>query len=332
MQLKPYLLNPENQDTVLYLSVPQRSEVFLFDLGYCYRLKGRDILKISRIFISHTHVDHFAGFDHILRICLDMDKTISIYGPPGFIDNVRGKLSSYSWNLKEGIKLSYHVYEIHEDKLLSILLRGNQGFRNENPPEISPRKPEDPIFTDGEITLRTVTLDHLMPVLAYRISACADHNVNKEKMAEMDLKPGRWVGEMKRRAGTEVAPWETIDTGAGEYPLQELTDRLIITTPGTEIVYLVDTIFNHETAEKIKRFVKNADILFCETSFLDSEKTLAEKYYHMTALQAGEIARDGNVGKLHPIHFSKRYERNYGVIYNEARTLFPRVEKARRYS
>ena len=65
------------------------------------RLPTRKLLRISDVFVSHTHMDHFAGFDHLLRVCLGLDTGVRMYGPPHFIEQVGHKLHAYTWNLVE---------------------------------------------------------------------------------------------------------------------------------------------------------------------------------------------------------------------------------------
>ena len=48
-------------------------------------------------------MDHFIGFDApLLRVALGRGKTLRLYGPPGLIANVEGKLHGYTWNLVDG--------------------------------------------------------------------------------------------------------------------------------------------------------------------------------------------------------------------------------------
>ncbi len=82
------LLNSPFDDPGLYARILREGRALLFDLGFTTSLSTRDILKISDIFVSHAHVDHFIGFDHVLRLHLKKESPLRLYGPEGFIDRV----------------------------------------------------------------------------------------------------------------------------------------------------------------------------------------------------------------------------------------------------
>ena len=58
--------------------------------------------------------------------------------------------------------------------------------------------------------------------------------------------------------------------------------------------------------------MKDSDIFFCESPFLAEEEARGQERYHLTARQAGLIAREANVKKLNVFHFRDDilFERN----------------------
>ena len=59
-------------------------------------------------------MDHFAGFDQLLRLLLGREKAVGVYGPTGLINAVEHKLRAYTWNLIEGYggNLTFRAKEI----------------------------------------------------------------------------------------------------------------------------------------------------------------------------------------------------------------------------
>jgi ribonuclease Z len=78
-----------------------KSNSQLFDLGEIASLSPRKIQRVDQIFVSHAHIDHFIGFDHLLRFLVGREKTVHLYGPSGFAERVFHKLQAYRWNLVE---------------------------------------------------------------------------------------------------------------------------------------------------------------------------------------------------------------------------------------
>ncbi|MDP1802781.1 MAG: ribonuclease Z [Bacteroidota bacterium] len=67
--------------------------------------------------------------------------------------------------------------------------------------------------------------------------------------------------------------------------------------------YASDTIYSPAIVE----YVKDVDLLYHESTFLNDKKERAEKTYHSTAEQAAQIAKAANVKQLLLGHFSARY-------------------------
>ena len=85
-----HLVNPPYGDPALYVRLRWQGQAVLFDLGRIDRLDGSSLLRLTHVFVSHTHMDHFIGFDRLLRVFLARAARLHLYGPPGIIDNVRG--------------------------------------------------------------------------------------------------------------------------------------------------------------------------------------------------------------------------------------------------
>src|SRR6185295_6620175 len=79
--LHPLLVNGRFGDPAVYVATMFERRAILFDLGDIAALPARRILRIDQVFVSHTHLDHFFGFDRLLRLLIGREKTVSLWGP-----------------------------------------------------------------------------------------------------------------------------------------------------------------------------------------------------------------------------------------------------------
>ncbi|TYB79863.1 ribonuclease Z [Bizionia myxarmorum] len=80
--------------------------------------------------------------------------------------------------------------------------------------------------------------------------------------------------------------------------------------------------------EPIIPIIKNVDVLYHESTFLDKHEKLAAPTKHSTAKEAASIAKQAQVGTLILGHYSTRYD-NLKEFKLEAETIFDKVELAR---
>lgn len=324
------LVNDPFGDPGAYIEFLFRKEAILFDLGDVHLLPPRKLLKVNSIFVSHTHMDHFIGFDHFLRVCLGRDKQVRLFGPPGFNSNVLGKINSYTWNLIENYENNLDIYvdEIIEDKKETYLYRLQNGFK---PERVDQAEIREGVLMEGEFfNVKGISLDHKIPCLAFALEEKDRVNIKKTGLLEMGLPTGQWLLELKRKVlndepdDTPVRIWSRKD-GTGfeqERSLGELKEKLVIISPGEKISYVTDVLYNEENCRRIIDFVRGSELLFIETTFLDEDSRRAREKYHLTARQAGDIARRSGVKRIVIFHFSPKYQSCGNLLEEEALRAF----------
>lgn len=320
------MLNAPFGDPALFVEVLWERRALLFDLGDFPGIRPAKLLKVSHAFVSHTHIDHFIGFDALLRLMLNREKVLKIYGPPGFLTNIQGKLSGYTWNLTAEYPFSVQAAEVHPDRILTRTFHCHERFA---PGEGEERAFRGVLEEDPQIQILATHLDHLIPCLAFAVKERFHINVRKEILTQMGLPAGPWLKEFKMAVwrGAEKdfriqVPMK--DRGSiliREFPLASLQEAITI-TPGQKIVYVSDCRFSKENVGKIIKLAEGADLFFCEAAFLEKDRKRAEERAHLTARQAGELARKAGVKKLNIFHFSPKYEKNADLLYREAEEAF----------
>jgi ribonuclease Z len=313
----PALVNGPFGDPALFVDCRFEKRALLFDLGDLTRLPPKKILRVSDVFVSHTHMDHFCGFDRLLRVCLGRVPGLRLYGPPGFVAQVEHKLASYTWNLVENYPgdLAIEAWEVDAGWQRSgARLRCRDRFRRE--PLGARRCTEGVLVDEPAFRVRTAFLDHGIPCLGFAIEEKSHVNIWKNRLTDLGLPVGPWLKSLKD-AVTRDAPDDTPlrvcwhdRHGKHErlFTLGALKAHIVRMTPGERIGYVTDVAFHEDNRRRIARLVSGADKLFIECAFLDADADQAARRFHLTARQAGVVAREAGAKLLVPFHFSPRYE------------------------
>lgn len=320
------LINQGNFDPGLYLRFSHLKKAILFDLPELSNLSPKEILKVEEVFVTHTHMDHFIGFDQMLRLSLGREKTIKIYGPEGIIKNVEGKLQGYTWNLIENYEgeLKIIVNEIRETTFKIAIFSSKNAFKKVN--ESEQDRFDNIILAQPDYRIYAIILDHLIPSLAFMLEENLKINILKDKLKELNLTPGPWLSDFKQSIFLNKSETEKIVIKENKphfkneriFYLGELKNKIVKITDGTRIAYITDIIGSDDNINKIVTNFGYCDILFIEAGFLSADQDRAKKTYHLTTNEAGRIAALLKAKSLNIFHHSFRYKGQEQFLLNEA--------------
>lgn len=161
------------------------------------------------------------------------------------------------------------------------------------------------VHDDGKFKIEAEFLDHSIENIGWRITEPDERKFDKNKLHELGVK-GPLVRDLQDH-GQLVIDGKTIHL-----------DDVSHIRPGDKIAIVIDTKY----CQNAVKLAKDAEILLCESTYLEEHRDLAHRHYHLTALEAAKIAKEAHAKKLILTHFSARYL-NLKAFENEARALFP---------
>ncbi|MFF6994975.1 ribonuclease Z [Streptomyces sp. NPDC008313] len=149
-----------------------------------------------------------------------------------------------------------------------------------------------PVESDGVLaatpsyTLETRALSHPVESFGYRLVEPDRRRMLPSRLAEHGI-AGPDVGRVQREGS------------AGGVTLDEVSEM----RRGQRFAFVMDT----RLCDGVHALADGADLLVIESTFLDEDVRLASDHGHLTAGQAGRVARDAGVRHLVLTHFSQRY-------------------------
>lgn len=194
------------------------------------------------------------------------------------------------------------------DEILSVQFKYSQSYLTYDIDYrvTNPEKAET-VFENEKISIQTFPLKHRIPCTGFLISEQpAKRKILADKLPS-DL-PTAFFRMLKD--GKDVKDELTGKT----YHYTDYTEE---PEPPQKIAYCSDTIFD----EGLIEYVKDADLLYHESTFTNELETRAKQTYHSTAAEAATIALKANVKQLIIGHFSSRYK-TLEVFESEAKAVF----------
>ena len=309
-------VNSPFEDTCFFIRNVYKKKALLLDCGRIGSLNNTEILSISDIFISHTHIDHFYGFDRILRTFLRSDKTLKVYGPKGFLKNIEGKLAGYTWNLVENYNFKIQAFEILEDNsIISALYKASNTFK----PKYEEMKKVERIDLEDGFYMYFELFDHAIPSIAFRIKEKKHVNIKKDALEEYGYIPGPWLTELKShlRSNKDINYLFDVETikGIEKISAGKLKDNLVIFKEPQDITFISDFAPTFDNYKKAINFAKDSFILLIESMFLKDDVLHAIDKRHSTIDMSKNIFAESNSKFVHFFHFSSKYEKRKNVFF-----------------
>ncbi|WP_284652073.1 ribonuclease Z [Flavobacterium terrisoli] len=264
-----------------------RNRMFLIDCGEGTQVQLRkNKLKFSKI--NHIFISHLHG-DHF-------------YGLVGLISTF----------MLLNRQTDLHVYGPKGIKEIILLqLRYSNSFTGYNLyfHELESKESEV-VFEDEKVIVKTIPLKHRIYTNGYLFQEKPkERKLNIEAVESYDID---MVYYRKIKYGGDI----TLDDGRIISNVELTFDP----EPTKSYAFCSDTMYD----ESIIPIIQDVDVLYHETTFLESEADKAEKTMHSTAKEAAKIAKLANVKQLLLGHYSTRYS-SIELFKTEAETIFPNV-------
>jgi ribonuclease Z len=319
---QPRLTNEPFGDPGVYVDVRFGHRALMFDLGDNSSLVPRELFRVSHALVSHAHMDHFSGFDRLLRVCLHRDRPLHLVGPPGFADRVEAKIAAYSWNLldRESVDFALVVDEFdgRVPRRARFAARDGLARREAEVPALAPGR----VVEEDDFVIEAAVFDHGLPCLGFALQERLQVNVWREGLAGLQLPVGPWLNEAKRAVRRGDPDDTPVAVGERTIALGELKRGALQVGPGQRVAYITDIAGEADNIARAAALAAGADQLFIEAPFADADAPIAAERRHLTAALAGRIGREAGARQVIPFHFSARYAERPDLLPAEVEAAF----------
>jgi ribonuclease Z len=248
---------------------------------------GLGFKRLNRILITHGHLDHILGLAGLLSTFMRWET----------IDEL--EIYGGKWAL-----------ERIRDLLFGVVLRGARPPMAIRLVEIQPGE-----FLKGEdFSVSAFPVYHRgSDSYGFLFEEKARRPFLPQAAEALNIPPGPWRRELVNGQSVRLPDGREIT------PQQVLGEE----RPGIRLVLVGDS----GRTDNLGEVCRSADALVIEATYLEEEADMAERFSHLTARQAAELAAQAGAKNLILTHVSRRYRER--EVLAEARALFPGAILAR---
>ena len=260
------------------------AEGVLFDPGEGTQrqllLAGVASSAITRICVTHFHGDHCLGLPGVLqRLSLDqVAHPVDVWYPA--------------------------AGQPFYDRLRHCALYNDSVEVRAHPVDLPPGRHLPSVVDPGPepFALVGARLDHRTETVGWRIEEPDGRRMLAERLEEAGI-TGPDVGRLQREGAALTADGRRVT-------LEEMSEP----RRGQVFAFVMDT----RLCDAAFALADGADLVVCESTFLERDADLAAAYGHLTAGQAARIAREAGARRLVLTHFSQRYPDDAGFAAEAA--------------
>ncbi|HIZ89617.1 MAG: ribonuclease Z [Mucispirillum sp.] len=308
-------VNSPFDDSGIFVRNVYMKKAVLFDCGRLGNIDNSELNDISHVFISHTHIDHFNGFDRFLRTALLSGNTITFFGPAGFINNVKGKLAGYTWNLIYDYDVTFIAVELTEKGIKGAEFAAKNGFKEEKL-----TLDRNILNINDGFSIDYDFLYHGINSIGYRLKEPKRISINKEKMEEYGFVKGPWIRILKdailAERSNDIINVET-KNGVQKFYLNDIASKLAEYPESQDITYITDTAPTFENYKKAVKLAKNSHILLIEAVFMNNDIIHAVEKKHLSIGLSKAVYKYSNSYYVSFGHFAPKYDRVRDVFFQE---------------
>ncbi|HDQ59839.1 MAG TPA: ribonuclease Z [Candidatus Woesearchaeota archaeon] len=268
------------------------SENMLFDCGEGtqrqLRIMGISPMKIDNIFVTHWHGDHTLGLAGLIQSMSASRREKDLYIYGPIGTSQRIYHILHSFAFKLTFKIQAVELQIKEKTVHRIV--------------------------DKELfAVEAMPVSHITPCISYTFIEKGRRRIKTEYLKEK-------IGITRHKKLGDLQKGKSVTINGVKLSPKQAT----FMTPEKKIAYIVDTSYFKE----LEKIAENADLLICESTYLDDSEVKAEEYFHLTAKKAATIAKNAKAKQLILTHFSQRYK-SLKPLEEEAKKIFKEVKIAR---